>query len=69
MRLETFSDPKRYPLVTAIVPHLRVSKLGVIFETGMDLIFQSMQDELAVAERSRKGSAQTAKAKAKAATD
>jgi AcrR family transcriptional regulator len=54
IRLETFSDPQRYPLVTAVVPHLRVNKLGVIFETGMDLIFQSMEDELAAAPRSRR---------------
>jgi AcrR family transcriptional regulator len=46
IRLETFSDPERYPLVSGVVPHLRVNKLGAIFEVGMDLIFQAMQDEL-----------------------
>jgi AcrR family transcriptional regulator len=47
VRLENFSDPERYPLVSGVVPHLRVNKLGAIFEVGMDLIFQAMQAELA----------------------
>lgn len=51
IRLETFSDPRRYPLITAAVPHLRVNKLGAIFETGLDLIFEAMQDELARSKR------------------
>jgi len=33
--------------VSAAVPHLRVSKLGAIFDVGMDLIFRAMRDELA----------------------
>ncbi|MCG3190119.1 MAG: hypothetical protein LKCHEGNO_02728 [Burkholderiaceae bacterium] len=47
IRLETFDEPQRYPLVSAAVPHLRVSKLGAIFDVGMDLIFEAMQHELA----------------------
>jgi AcrR family transcriptional regulator len=54
IRLETFNDPQRYPLISAVVPHLRVNKLGAIFETGLDLIFGAMQDELARPPRARR---------------
>jgi AcrR family transcriptional regulator len=47
VRLENFSDPARYPLVSAVVPHLRVAKLDAIFHFGMDLIFSAMQEQLA----------------------
>lgn len=47
IRLENFSDPARYPLVSAVVPHLRVSKLGAIFDFGLDLIFDAMRKALA----------------------
>jgi len=42
VRLETFSDP-RYPLVTAVVPHLRATNLDAIFEFGLDVIFSAMK--------------------------
>ncbi len=44
--LETFSDPARFPRVTEVVPHLRVARLGAIFEFGLDLIFAAMEREL-----------------------
>jgi AcrR family transcriptional regulator len=45
-RLETFSDPERFPLVTAIVPELRVGNLDAIFAFGMDVIFDAMAARL-----------------------
>ncbi len=42
VKLETFSDPERFPLVTAIVPELRVGNLDAIFAFGMDVIFEAM---------------------------
>lgn len=53
IRLEKFSDPERYPLVSAVVPHLRVSKLAAIFDFGMDLIFRAMKERLAGASAGR----------------
>jgi AcrR family transcriptional regulator len=47
IRLEEFSDPVRYPLVTSIVPYLRVSRLGAIYDFGLDLIFDAMREQLA----------------------
>lgn len=44
IRLETFSDVERYPLVTAIVPELRVAKLDAVFAFGLDVIFGAMAD-------------------------
>ena len=46
VKLETFSDPKRFPLVTAIVPELRVGNLDAIFSFGMDVIFAAMAARL-----------------------
>ena len=46
VRLETFSDPERLPLVTAIVPELRVGNLDAIFAFGMDVIFDAMAARL-----------------------
>jgi AcrR family transcriptional regulator len=45
-KLETFSDPERYPLVTAIVPELRVRNLDSVFAFGMDVIFDAMAARL-----------------------
>ncbi len=45
-KLETFSDPQRFPLVTAIVPELRVRNLDAIFAFGMDVIFDAMSAHL-----------------------
>jgi AcrR family transcriptional regulator len=42
VRLEAFEDP-RFPRVTAVVPHLRASKLDAIFEFGLDIIFDAME--------------------------
>lgn len=47
-KLETFSDPERFPLVTAIVPELRVRNLDAIFAFGMDVIFDAMAAHLRV---------------------
>lgn len=46
IRLESFKDTARYPLVSAVVPHLRVAKLSTIFEFGMELIFAAMEQQL-----------------------
>ena len=51
--LEDFSDPKTFPRVSAVVPHLQVAKLGRIFEFGLDLIFQAMEAEIAKTARRR----------------
>lgn len=45
--LEDFSDTRNFPRVSAVVPHLRVAKLGRIFDFGLDLIFKAMQSEVA----------------------
>jgi AcrR family transcriptional regulator len=52
VKLETFSDPERFPLVTAIVPELRAGNLDAIFSFGMDVIFDAMAAHL----RARAGS-------------
>jgi AcrR family transcriptional regulator len=46
VKLETFSDPERFPLVTAIVPELRVGNLDAIFAFGLDVIFDAMAARL-----------------------
>jgi AcrR family transcriptional regulator len=46
VKLESFSDPERFPLVTAIVPELRVGKLDALFAFGLDVIFDSMAAQL-----------------------
>lgn len=46
VRLETFNDPEHYPLVSAVVPHLRTERLGPIFDFGVDLIFDAMHREI-----------------------
>ena len=45
-KLETFSDPERFPLVTAIVPELRVRNLDAVFAFGLDVIFAAMSAHL-----------------------
>jgi AcrR family transcriptional regulator len=55
VRMETFDDP-RFPRVTAVVPHLRASKLDAIFEFGLDIIFAAMERD---AEAARQTSAKT----------
>lgn len=44
--LEDFADAERFPRITAVVPYLRVDKLGAIFDFGLDLIFDAMRAEL-----------------------
>jgi len=46
VRLEAFSDPERFPLVTAIVPELRVGNLESVFAFGLDVIFDAMAAKL-----------------------
>jgi AcrR family transcriptional regulator len=46
VRLERFSDPRRFPLVTEIVPELRVANLDAVFAFGMDVIFAAMAEYL-----------------------
>lgn len=46
IRLEKFNEPDRYPLVSAVVPHLRVDRLKAIFDFGLDLIFDAMRDQV-----------------------
>lgn len=43
IRLERFRDTRRFPRVSAVVPHLRVKNLEAIFKFGMDLIFGAMR--------------------------
>ena len=49
IRLEQFADQERFPLVTAIVPELRVKNLDAIFAFGLDVIFDALR--VAVADR------------------
>ena len=46
VKLESFSDPERFPLVTAIAPELRVANLDAIFTFGLDVIFDAMAARL-----------------------
>jgi AcrR family transcriptional regulator len=46
VKLEAFFEPKRFPLVTAIVPELRVGNLDAIFAFGLDVIFEAMAAHL-----------------------
>jgi AcrR family transcriptional regulator len=46
VKLERFSDPDRFPLVTAIAPELRVGNLDAIFAFGLDVIFDAMASKL-----------------------
>ena len=46
VKLETFFEPERFPLVTAIVPELRVGNLNAIFAFGLDVIFDAMSAHL-----------------------
>jgi AcrR family transcriptional regulator len=46
VRLERFSEPGRFPLVTAVVPELRVANLDAVFAFGMDVIFDAMAAQL-----------------------
>jgi AcrR family transcriptional regulator len=54
VRLENFSDPERFPLVTAIVPELRVGNLDTIFAFGMDVIFDAMSARLRQRRKTRR---------------
>jgi len=40
--LENFSDPA-FPLVSAVVPHLRAEKLDAVFEFGLNIILESLE--------------------------
>jgi AcrR family transcriptional regulator len=44
--LEDFSDPKAFPRITSVVPHLRRENLDALFEFGMDTIFDAMKRHL-----------------------
>jgi AcrR family transcriptional regulator len=48
VRLENFSDP-HFPLVSAVVPHLRTTNLDAIFEFGLDVICDAMRRDAAEA--------------------
>ena len=61
IRLENFEDRERYPLISAVVPYLRVNRLGEIFDFELGLIFESMRATLA-GQRSR-GKRRTRRAK------
>jgi len=52
VRLETFSDEK-YPLVSAVVPHLRAANLDAIFEFGLDIVFAAMRRDAEAIQRAR----------------
>jgi AcrR family transcriptional regulator len=41
--LAGFSDPEHFPLVTQVVPELRVANLDAIFQFGMDIIFEGIE--------------------------
>ena len=55
IRLEHFADSERFPLVTAIVPELRVANLDAIFEFGLDVIFAALERECRAAASGRTG--------------
>jgi AcrR family transcriptional regulator len=42
IKLERFADPQRFPLVTSIVPELRVANLDAVFAFGLDVIFNAL---------------------------
>jgi AcrR family transcriptional regulator len=44
IRLERFADPDRFPLVTSIVPELRVANLDAVFAFGLDVIFAALAE-------------------------
>jgi AcrR family transcriptional regulator len=46
VRLERFSEPRRFPLVTRIVPELKVANLDAVFAFGMDVLFDAMAAHL-----------------------
>lgn len=43
--LENFSNPQRYLLVSAVVPHLQLERLDAIFAFGLDLIFAALREQ------------------------
>ena len=53
VKLETFSEPESFPLVTAIVPELRIGKLDALFAFGLDVIFDAMTARLRQRRRTR----------------
>ncbi len=53
VRLETFADDK-YPLVSAVVPHLRAANLDAIFEFGLDIVFEAMRRDVVAIQQARK---------------
>jgi AcrR family transcriptional regulator len=53
VRLEAFEDA-RFPLVSAVVPHLRAANLDAIFEFGLDILFDAMRrDAEAIARKNK----------------
>lgn len=53
VRLESFED-ERFPLVSAVVPHLRAANLDAIFEFGLDIVFDAMRRDAETAQRANK---------------
>jgi AcrR family transcriptional regulator len=53
VRLEVFTD-ERFPLVSAVVPHLRAANLDAIFEFGLQIVFEAMQRDAEAAQRANK---------------
>jgi TetR/AcrR family transcriptional regulator, tetracycline repressor protein len=46
VKLENFRDAKRYPLVSAVAPHLEVSRLDALFRFHLDIVFEAMAKAL-----------------------
>jgi AcrR family transcriptional regulator len=51
VQLETFKN-ERFPLVSAVAPHLRADRLDAVFEFGLDILFDAMRrDAEAIAQK------------------
>jgi AcrR family transcriptional regulator len=53
IRLERFADSQRFPLVTSIVPELRVANLDAVFAFGLDVIFTALEQHRGPRKRRR----------------
>ncbi|MGA8048764.1 MAG: TetR/AcrR family transcriptional regulator C-terminal domain-containing protein [Burkholderiales bacterium] len=53
VRLETLEDA-HFPLVSAVVPHLRAANLDAIFEFGLDILFDAMRRDAEAIARGEK---------------
>jgi AcrR family transcriptional regulator len=47
--LENFNQPETFPRITAVAPHLRVTELDAIYQSGMNILFAALSAELAKA--------------------